>query len=62
MTSTPSKQPASESPRPERIVIRTFDGKRAAVVALPPVEELDMTPDPEWEAMVDGCTAKGQQP
>ena len=54
MTESPSKQPASESPRPERIIVRTFDGKRAALVELPPVEHLEVTPDPEWEAMVDG--------
>jgi hypothetical protein len=57
MTASPSK-PEPVPSRPERIIVRTFDGKRAAVVELRPVEELDMTPDPEWAAMVD-ATPKG---
>jgi hypothetical protein len=59
MTASPSK-PDPVPSRPVRIIIRTFDGKQKAIVELPPVEELDMTPDPEWEAMVDGWKADGQ--
>jgi hypothetical protein len=61
MPESPTK-PDPVPARPERIIIRTFDGKRAAVVELPLVEELDVTPDPEWAAMVDGCNAERQQP